>query len=274
MAVIGMAFSCEEASARETVAAARVAEDAGDGLGDGGDVSHDPHAPGHRRLGRGHHRHAHAGALPPRRRDRRGAERARLRRPVATPRATAERTTPSTARASTPCPSVAGSVPRGPDPDAHVAKLQEHVDAGFDGVFVGHIGPGHDEFVRFYAEEVVPQLQEPAGATAQEPCGRIRHRPSGHRDGMTASLQTPAPPGPEPVPSPPPIQDPPPVDDPPIEDPPVEGPGGPADDPVVLAAETGEGDGTEGPDAPDEPGPRPPGFPDPAGGDEERPGGR
>jgi hypothetical protein len=40
-------------------------------------------------------------------------------------------------------------------------------------------------------------------------------------------------------------------------------PGGPED---TLA---GTGDGTEGPDAPDEPGPRPPGFPDPAGGDDD-----
>jgi hypothetical protein len=31
----------------------------------------------------------------------------------------------------------------------------------------------------------------------------------------------------------------------------------------------GPGDGTEGPDAPDEPGPRPPGFPDPTGSDED-----
>jgi hypothetical protein len=69
---------------------------------------------------------------------------------------------------------------------------------------------------------------------------------------------------PAPEPSPP----------PPIGDPPPDGPevpvmvserdlGGPAD------TGAGTGDGTEGPDAPDEPGPRPPGFPDPSGGNED-----
>jgi G6PDH family F420-dependent oxidoreductase len=53
---------------------------------------------------------------------------------------------------------VAKTVPCGPDADVHVAKLQEYIDAGFDEVFVGHIGPGHDAFVDFYAREVLPQL--------------------------------------------------------------------------------------------------------------------
>jgi hypothetical protein len=94
--------------------------------------------------------------------------------------------------------------------------------------------------------------------------------------------ESPAPPGPEPSPSPPPIED------PPIGDPPPEGPEVPVGDrrrvpdvytPVSEAEEllaerdlgrpedtlAGPGDGTEGPEAPDEPGPRPPGFPDPSG---------
>jgi hypothetical protein len=106
--------------------------------------------------------------------------------------------------------------------------------------------------------------------------------------------EIPAPPGPEPSPSPSPIED------PPIGDPPPDGPEVPIGDPhrvpdeqaamrneeardpsEALASErdlggpedtiAGPGDGTEGPDAPDEPGPRPPGFPDPAGGDEDAP---
>jgi G6PDH family F420-dependent oxidoreductase len=53
---------------------------------------------------------------------------------------------------------VAESVPCGPDPEEHIAAVQKYVDAGFDEIFVGHIGPGHDAFVRFYAEHVVPEF--------------------------------------------------------------------------------------------------------------------
>jgi G6PDH family F420-dependent oxidoreductase len=53
---------------------------------------------------------------------------------------------------------VGKTVPCGPDPDVHIEALQTYVDAGFDEVFVGHIGPGHDAFVEFYAREVVPHV--------------------------------------------------------------------------------------------------------------------
>jgi G6PDH family F420-dependent oxidoreductase len=53
---------------------------------------------------------------------------------------------------------VAEKVPCGPDASEHIAKVQEYVDAGFDEIYVGHIGPGHDEFVDFYAREVLPQF--------------------------------------------------------------------------------------------------------------------
>ena len=53
---------------------------------------------------------------------------------------------------------VAESVPCGPDPDEHIAKVQEYVDAGFDEIYVGHIGPCHDRFVEFYAREVLPHF--------------------------------------------------------------------------------------------------------------------
>ena len=45
-----------------------------------------------------------------------------------------------------------------------MAAIQEVVDAGFDEVYVGHIGPGHDGFVDFYAREVLPHF---AGAGAR-----------------------------------------------------------------------------------------------------------
>jgi G6PDH family F420-dependent oxidoreductase len=53
---------------------------------------------------------------------------------------------------------VAQKVPCGPDPADHIAKLQEYVDAGFDEIYVGHIGPNHDEFIDFYAREVLPHV--------------------------------------------------------------------------------------------------------------------
>ena len=53
---------------------------------------------------------------------------------------------------------IAASLACGPDPAEHIAKIQEHVDAGFDEIFVGHIGPGHDAFVDFYAREVLPHF--------------------------------------------------------------------------------------------------------------------
>jgi G6PDH family F420-dependent oxidoreductase len=52
----------------------------------------------------------------------------------------------------------------GPDVAAHVAKLQEYVDAGFDEVYVNQIGPQQEGFFEFYAREVLPRLR-PAGPT-------------------------------------------------------------------------------------------------------------
>ena len=101
----------------------------------------------------------------------------------------------------------------------------------------------------------------------------IRRRDDGACARMTdIQSEIPAPPGPEPSPSPPPIED------PPIGDPPPEGPEVPVGDPSRMPDRdlggpedtiAGPGDGTEGPEAPDEPGPRPPGFPDPPGTDED-----
>jgi G6PDH family F420-dependent oxidoreductase len=53
---------------------------------------------------------------------------------------------------------VAESVACGPDPAVHIAKVQAYVDAGFDEIYVGHIGPDHDAFLEFYAQEVLPEF--------------------------------------------------------------------------------------------------------------------
>ncbi len=53
---------------------------------------------------------------------------------------------------------ISDALPCGPDPEEHVAAIQAYVDAGFDEIYVGQIGPGHDGFVDFYAREVLPRF--------------------------------------------------------------------------------------------------------------------
>ena len=45
-----------------------------------------------------------------------------------------------------------------PDPEAHVAKLREGIDAGFDHLHVYQVGPDQGRFFRFYEREVLPRL--------------------------------------------------------------------------------------------------------------------
>ncbi|NUR30858.1 MAG: TIGR03557 family F420-dependent LLM class oxidoreductase [Catenulispora sp.] len=47
----------------------------------------------------------------------------------------------------------------GDDPDRHAATLQEYVDAGFDEVYVGQIGPRYREFFDGYRDQVLPRLR-------------------------------------------------------------------------------------------------------------------
>lgn len=53
---------------------------------------------------------------------------------------------------------IASSLPCGPDPDEHAAAIQAYVDAGFDEIYVGQIGPGHDGFIDFYEREILPRF--------------------------------------------------------------------------------------------------------------------
>jgi len=59
---------------------------------------------------------------------------------------------------------IAQSVPCGPDPEPYIRRVQSFVDAGFDQVHIQQIGPGHDEFLEFWATEIRPALHasEPA----------------------------------------------------------------------------------------------------------------
>ena len=52
---------------------------------------------------------------------------------------------------------VAESVVCGPDPDAHCAKIDEYIEAGFSHVYVHQIGPDQDGFFAFYEREILPR---------------------------------------------------------------------------------------------------------------------
>ena len=49
-------------------------------------------------------------------------------------------------------------IPCGPDPEEHVAAIQELVDAGYDHACVHQIGPDQEGFFEFYDDEVLPAL--------------------------------------------------------------------------------------------------------------------
>ncbi len=54
---------------------------------------------------------------------------------------------------------VAQHVPCGPDPEPHIAKIQDGVRMGFDSICVHQIGPQQREFMEFYKDEVLPQFR-------------------------------------------------------------------------------------------------------------------
>ncbi len=53
---------------------------------------------------------------------------------------------------------VAKSVLCGPDPEPHLAKIKELVDAGFTHVYVHQVGGDQEGFFRFFADEVMPNV--------------------------------------------------------------------------------------------------------------------
>lgn len=59
---------------------------------------------------------------------------------------------------------MADTLPCGPDPDRYLAMVRQFVDAGFDEVYVGNIGPRQEEFFRFWSAEVAPALPKLATA--------------------------------------------------------------------------------------------------------------
>jgi len=53
---------------------------------------------------------------------------------------------------------VADAVPCGPDPEEHIRRLQEYVDAGVDRVHIGQMGPDQRGFFDFYRDHVLPHF--------------------------------------------------------------------------------------------------------------------
>jgi G6PDH family F420-dependent oxidoreductase len=53
---------------------------------------------------------------------------------------------------------VAGLVTCGPDPERHIAAIEEYERAGYDHVYVHQIGPDQVPFLRFFEENVMPHF--------------------------------------------------------------------------------------------------------------------
>jgi G6PDH family F420-dependent oxidoreductase len=53
---------------------------------------------------------------------------------------------------------VASSMAIGPDPDVHVAAIEEYFEAGYDELYVQQVGLDQDGAIAFYRDEVLPRL--------------------------------------------------------------------------------------------------------------------
>ena len=54
--------------------------------------------------------------------------------------------------------SIGDSVPTGPEAKAYIESIGEYADAGYDELYIHNIGPHHEEFFKFFNEEVRPAL--------------------------------------------------------------------------------------------------------------------
>jgi G6PDH family F420-dependent oxidoreductase len=52
---------------------------------------------------------------------------------------------------------VAESIPCGPDLDAHLQKISEYEQAGFDELYVQQVGDGHERMFELYSQEILPR---------------------------------------------------------------------------------------------------------------------
>jgi coenzyme F420-dependent glucose-6-phosphate dehydrogenase len=54
---------------------------------------------------------------------------------------------------------VAKTIVCGPDPEVHIAKIQEYIAVGYDYVYIHQVGPDQEGFFRFYGKERLPKFQ-------------------------------------------------------------------------------------------------------------------
>lgn len=54
---------------------------------------------------------------------------------------------------------IAEEIVCGPDPEQHIAKIQKHIDAGYDHVYIHQVGPDQEGFFHFYEREVLPKMR-------------------------------------------------------------------------------------------------------------------
>ncbi len=54
---------------------------------------------------------------------------------------------------------VAGAIVCGPDPQKHLHRIGEYVQAGYDHVYIHQVGPDQEGFMNFYQREILPNFQ-------------------------------------------------------------------------------------------------------------------
>jgi G6PDH family F420-dependent oxidoreductase len=52
---------------------------------------------------------------------------------------------------------IAEAIPCGPDLDAHLEKIGEYEDAGFDELYVQQVGDGHERMFELYSQDILPR---------------------------------------------------------------------------------------------------------------------
>jgi coenzyme F420-dependent glucose-6-phosphate dehydrogenase len=62
---------------------------------------------------------------------------------------------------------VAEAIVCGPDPAAHIARIDEYLEAGYTHVYVHQVGPDQDGFFRFYETEILPHYATVASAAGR-----------------------------------------------------------------------------------------------------------
>jgi G6PDH family F420-dependent oxidoreductase len=54
---------------------------------------------------------------------------------------------------------VTDRVPCGPDLERHIEAIEHYAEAGFDELYIGQIGDGHEDFFKLYEREILPRFR-------------------------------------------------------------------------------------------------------------------